>query len=70
MALGYARNNGKSTGEHGGHPLFPRKDRIDKILENDEIVPVVHEVKSYLTEEQLYDFMLEARTEKCKSFRK
>ena len=70
IALGYARNNEKSTGVHRGHPLFPRKDRIDKILENDEIVPVVHGVQSYLTEEQLYDFMLEARTEKCKSFRK
>ena len=35
MALGYARSNGKSAGEHGVHPenkvLFPYKSRIDKV---------------------------------------
>ncbi|WP_294363707.1 BRO family protein [uncultured Clostridium sp.] len=70
MALGYARDNGKSMGEHGVHKLYPYKSRIDKVLENADIKPYVHSGQRYLTEEQLYDFMLEARTEKCKSFRK
>lgn len=70
MALGYARDNGKSMGEHGVHKLYPFKSRIDKVLENADIKPYVHSGQRYLTEEQLYDFMLEARTEKCKSFRK
>lgn len=71
MALGYARNNGKSGGEHGVHPkLFPYKSRIDKIISNAEITPCVHNGHSYLNESQLYDFMLEARTDKCRKFRK
>lgn len=70
MALGYARDNGKSMGEHGVHKLYPYKSRIDKVIENADIKPYVHSGQRYLTEEQLYDFMLEARTEKCKSFRK
>ena len=63
MALGYVRPN--STGK-----LYPRKDRIDKTVESAEISTCVHDGHRYLTEEQLYDFMLEARTEKCKPFRK
>lgn len=71
MALGYARNNGKSAGEHCVHPkLFPYKSRIDKVISNAEITPVSHGVKLYLNESQLYDFMLEARTDKCRTFRK
>lgn len=70
MALGYSRSDGKSISDHGGQKLFPRKDRIDKIIENADIKPSDHSGHKYLTEEQLYDFMLEARTEKCKSFRK
>lgn len=74
MALGYARSNGKSGGEHGVHPenkkLFPYKSRIDKVAENAEISAVVHGVHPYITESQLYDFMLEARTDKCRAFRK
>ena len=70
MALGYSRSDGKSISDHGGQKLFPRKDRIDKILENADIEPCSHGLSKYLTEEQLYDFMLEAKTEKCKSFRK
>lgn len=74
MALGYARSNGKSGGEHGVHPenkkLFPYKSRIDKVAENAEISAVVHGVQPYITESQLYDFMLEARTDKCRAFRK
>ena len=64
MALGYSKWNGRRT------HCTPIKDRIYKIISNAEINPVLHYEKMYLTESQLYDFMLEARTEKCKSFRK
>lgn len=74
MALGYARSNGKSAGEHSVHPenkvLFPYKSRIDKICANAEIKPCVRNAHKYITESQLYDFMLEARTDKCRTFRK
>lgn len=62
MALGYITfAKGKA---------YPQKIRIDKIVENAEIKPVVHDVQLYLNESQLYDFMLEARTDKCRKFRK
>lgn len=70
MALGYSRTNGKSISVHGGQKLFPRKDRINKIIESADIKPCVHHGHSYLTEESLYDFMLEAKTDKVKPFRK
>lgn len=47
-----------------------RKDRVDKNIENAGIKPLVHNGLTYLNEEMLYDFMLEARTDKCKAFRK
>ena len=47
-----------------------RKDRIDKVIENAEISTFPHAGGKYLTESQLYDFMLEARTDKCRAFRK
>jgi prophage antirepressor-like protein/Holliday junction resolvase RusA-like endonuclease len=59
MALGYVTSNG-----------YAYKKRIDKVLTNAEISTFSQGVKNYMTEEQLYDFMLEARTEKCKVFRK
>lgn len=49
---------------------YPNKKRIDKVAENAEIEPVLHGVKPYLTEEQVYDFMFESKTDKCKAFRK
>lgn len=62
MALGYATvAKGK---------VYPQKIRIDKILKNAEIKPVVHGVQLFINESQLYDFMLEARTDKCRIFRK
>lgn len=62
MALGYAKTaKGK---------VYPFKNRIDKVAENAEISAVVHGVQPYITESQLYDFMLEARTDKCRAFRK
>lgn len=63
QALGYERKN--SAGKE-----YPRKDRIDKVLENAEIEPCVHAGTQYLNEEMIYDFMFEAKTDKCKSFRK
>lgn len=63
MALGYVKKN--KIGK-----LYPRKERIDKTIENANINCCVHCGHSYLTESQLYDFMLEAKTDKCKEFRK
>lgn len=62
MALGYIN---KAKGN-----VYPHKTRIDKIVQNVEISTVVHGVQRYLTEDQLYDFMLESRTKKCRYFRK
>lgn len=63
MALGYITKNSKGA-------EYPHRVRIDKIVDNIDILMCVRGVHSYMTESQLYDFMLEARTEKCKSFRK
>jgi excisionase family DNA binding protein len=62
-ALGYSKWNGRRT------HCTPAKDRIDKVLENADI-KILRCGEKYLTETQLYDFMLEAKTEKCKIFRK
>ncbi|MFA6619412.1 MAG: phage antirepressor KilAC domain-containing protein [Candidatus Neomarinimicrobiota bacterium] len=64
MALGYI-----NYGKNKNNPL-PHKSRINTIIRNANIVGCVHGVNTYITEEELYDFMLEARTEKCKGFRK
>lgn len=49
---------------------YPRKERIKANLLNAEITPVVRNGQQYLTESQLYDLMLEVKTEKVKPFRK
>ena len=49
---------------------YPRKDRIDENVKNAEIKPVVRNGQPFITEEQLYDLMLETRTDKCRVFRK
>lgn len=49
---------------------YPAKDRIDKNAKNAEIKPVVRNAQPFITEEQLYDLMLETRTDKCRVFRK
>lgn len=65
-ALGYNR-----TVNSKGKSYFQiRKDRIDNVMKNGSITGLYHDGKTYLNEEMLYDFMLEARTDKCKSFRK
>lgn len=49
---------------------YPHKSRIDKVIANAEIEPVVQGVQQYLTEDMIYDFLFEAKTDKAKSFRK
>jgi len=66
QALGYERVDIKEGKEY----RRIRKDRIDKVAENADIEPFAHAGRKYLTEEMIYDFMFEARTDKCKSFRK
>lgn len=64
MALGQVKKNSKGIS-------YPAKDRIDKNVANAEIKPCVRNVHSkYITESQLYDLMLEMKTEKVKPFRK
>ena len=65
-----------STGMALGHTkiakgkIYPRKDRIDANLKSAEISTVVHNGQRFISESELYDFMLEAKTEKCRAFRK
>lgn len=55
MALGHVKNaKGKD---------YPRKDRIEAVLQRLVITPVVKSGQQYLTENQLYDFMFEAKTD-------
>lgn len=49
---------------------YPHKSRIDKVIANADIEPVVQGVQQYLTEDMLYDFLFEAKTDKAKAFRK
>lgn len=63
MALGYVRKNGIGKS-------YPRNSRIDTTCKNAGIQPCVHNGHNFLNENQLYDFMFEAHTEKCKPFRK
>lgn len=62
MALGYVKTaKGKQ---------YPRTERIDKIVKNAVISTVVRHGQLFMNENQLYDFMFESHTEKCKPFRK
>ena len=65
-ALGYTR----ITKSKGKEYFQIRKDRIDTVVKNAEISTLDRDGTTYLTESQLYDFMLEARTDKCRAFRK
>lgn len=49
---------------------YPHKQRIDKNIKNADISTVVRNAQQYLTENQLYDLMLEMKTDKVKPFRK
>lgn len=63
MMLGYAKKNSVGT-------EYARKERIDKVIKKADIEPCVHGGHKYLTEEMVYDFMLEAHTKPCKRFKK
>ena len=69
-SIGIALGHTKTNTAKGKVYIQCRKDRVDKNIENAGIVPLVHNGLTYLNEEMLYDFMLEARTDKCKAFRK
>ena len=66
----YALGYGRIKTVKGKEYKEIQKSRIHNVLKNAEISTFPHGEENYLTEEQLYDFMLEARTEKCKPFRK
>lgn len=62
MALGHVKTaKGKQ---------YPRTERIDKTVKNADISTVVHDGQLFMNENQLYDFMFETHTDKCKPFRK
>ncbi len=65
-ALGYAR----TVTTKGKEYFNIRKDRIDKVIKNAEIPTFAHDGQTFLTETNLYDFMFEAKTDKCRAFRK
>ena len=65
MMLGYHTKNGADAGID-----YPRKKRIDNVIKKANIEPCFHCGNKYLTEEMVYDFMLEAHTEPCKRFKK
>ena len=62
MAIGYVT---KAKGKEYVH-----KSRMNKTLKNAEISTVVHGVQQWITEQQMYDFLIEAHTEKSKAFKK
>lgn len=62
MAIGYIT---KAKGKEYVH-----KSRMNKTLKNAEITTVVHGVQQWITEQQMYDFLIEAHTEKSKEFKK
>lgn len=49
---------------------YVHKSRMNKTLKNAEISTVVHGVQQWITEQQMYDFLIEAHTEKSKEFKK
>lgn len=62
MAIGYIT---KAKGKEYIH-----KSRMNKTLKNAGISTVVHGVQQFMTEQQLYDFLIEAHTGKAKEFKK
>ena len=50
--------------------IYPNKKRIEQNLISAEIQPVLRNAKLFMTESQLYDLMLEMKTDKVKPFRK
>lgn len=66
MALGQI----KSVVRNGQTYYYPRNERIDENLKSASITPCVRNGHSYINEPQLYDLMLEMKTDKCRPFRK
>lgn len=66
MALGQI----KKTVIKGKEYFQCRKDRVNENLKSAEIKPLVHNGLKYINESQLYDLMLEMKTDKVKPFRK
>ena len=66
MALGQVKRNVIKGKEY----FQCRKDRVDENIKNAEINPLVHNGLTYINESQLYDLMLEMKTDKVKPFRK
>lgn len=66
MALGQV----KSVVRNGQTYRYPRMERIDQNIKNAEITPTAQDGRQYINEAQLYDLMLEMKTDKCKPFRK
>lgn len=66
MALGQV----KSVVRNGQTYRYPRMERIGQNIKNAEITPTARDGQQYINEAQLYDLMLEMKTDKCKPFRK
>ena len=49
---------------------YVHKSRMNKTLKNAEIITVVHGVQQFITESQLYSFLIEAHTQKSKEFQR
>lgn len=62
MAIGYVT---KAKGKEYVH-----KTRMNKTLKNAEISTVVRGVQQWITEQQMYGFLIEAHTEKSKDFKR
>lgn len=62
MAIGYVTKAKEKEYVH--------KTRMNKTLKNAEITTVVRGVQQWITEQQMYDFLIEAHTEKSKVFKK
>lgn len=62
MALGQIKTAKGNT--------YPRKERINENIRSAEITTVVHNGQQFINESQLYDLMLEMKTDKVKPFRK
>ena len=69
VAIGYYKKSGADYVQ-SGHKLYPRKERIDDTIVKANIKPIEIEDKFYMTEGDLYDFIFEAGTAKCKPFKK
>lgn len=50
--------------------IYANKKRIDQNAKSAEIQAVLRNAKPYITESQIYDLMLETKTDKCRAFRK